>query len=179
MKVEQTKVTKLRLTEIEGLDPVSVIIEDLGPRQGKVVIDCYGQAWSAYWGGIGDNSVAEFVNRCNNPYLIGYFAPSLRSTKPDYDNIDKWFKTEILQLRKDRDIDTDEARELWDDVELWCENDEQFLQSERGSQMAHKIVGDDWWHSIPEAVNHDYTYLDRIVTALKEAVSTLIVDKAA
>jgi len=42
MKIESTQVTKLVLTELVRLDPICVIVEDLGKSQGKITITCYG-----------------------------------------------------------------------------------------------------------------------------------------
>jgi hypothetical protein len=53
MKIETSKVTKIRITDLIDsefkLDPITVILEDLGPSKGKILIECYGQSWAAYW----------------------------------------------------------------------------------------------------------------------------------
>lgn len=41
MKISVSQVTKLTLTELDRLYPVTVILEDMGPRQGKIIIECY------------------------------------------------------------------------------------------------------------------------------------------
>ncbi len=52
MKIETSTVTKLTITEVARLDPITVILEDIEPRKGKIIIECYGKSWSSYWGGL-------------------------------------------------------------------------------------------------------------------------------
>jgi len=41
MNVEISTVTKLLITGAEGLDPISVYLEDLSPCKGKITVSCY------------------------------------------------------------------------------------------------------------------------------------------
>ena len=178
MKIQTTQVTKYKLTELEALDPVSVICEDLGPRQGKIIIECFGESWSAYWGGMGQRNIVEFFCSCNEHYLAKNLS-SIDSSVPDYDNLDQWLKSSIIKGRRDREFEKSEARELFDEVSLWCENDERFLHSETGHRLCVKVIGDEWWYCIPTKPNHEYEYLCRIINAVKDALKTTIQDKAA
>lgn len=36
MKVEQSKITKLYLKDLDNLDPITVYLEDIEPRKGKI-----------------------------------------------------------------------------------------------------------------------------------------------
>ena len=65
-KMKNTQV--LRIEEIEALDPVTVILQDNGGT-GKVIIECYGEAWSTYFGGIGKQTLNEFLSKCDSCYL--------------------------------------------------------------------------------------------------------------
>jgi len=174
MKINKAKVIKLHITDImesHRLDPITVILEDIGPRQGKIIIECYGQSWSAYWGGMGDNTISEFFCSCDNGYLIGNLAPSLRPTVDDYDNLDKWLKSGIISSRRNHEMSAGDAKDTWDDVELLCVNDESFLHSSDGARLAEHIIGDEWWYTIPQTENPKYEYLSRIVSTVKEALS--------
>lgn len=71
MHITESKVTKLVLTDLDRLDPVTVILEDLGKTQGKVTIDCYGKAWTNYWGSMGDGGIAVFMNGADTSYIAG------------------------------------------------------------------------------------------------------------
>lgn len=56
------------------LDPITVVLNDVGPGAGMLIIECYGVAWSAYWGGMGDSKIDEFLRSCNPGYIVGKMA---------------------------------------------------------------------------------------------------------
>ena len=173
MKIEANKITKVKITGVENYDSIIVILDDIAPRQGRIFIEHCGDAWSSYWGGMGAGSISEFFIKCGNDDLIGNLSPALRDTVDDCENLDTWFKKEILKMRKEEDIPEGKARDLWDDVEIWCENSKEFLHSERGQRMAATIIGEEWWYSVPQKKNYEYTYLDGIVTAVKSGLKKL------
>lgn len=68
----ETKTLSVEAFEIAastGLDPIRVILHDLGPYQGRIIVECYGRAWSAYWAATGEDRVAQFVLRVDYDYL--------------------------------------------------------------------------------------------------------------
>ena len=70
MKIEPTTITEaLRITELDGLDPITVIFQDTAPEQGRIWVECYGNAWASWWGSMGTRSVREFVAGCDPGYL--------------------------------------------------------------------------------------------------------------
>ena len=141
MKIETTQVTKLRLTEIDGLDPVSVFLENVGKEQGKLTVECYGKAWSCYWGAMGCD-INEFINSANVGYITGKLS-NIQRNVIDYDKI---------------------AEECGIDDEL-CESNLLFYR-----EQVNDRYGYDWQFNLPETENHEYTYLRKIVVAVKEAV---------
>jgi hypothetical protein len=160
VKVESSTVKKLKITEIESLDTITVILEDIGPRQGKIIIECYSESWASYWGGMGDRTIAEFFCSCGNDYLIGNLS-STKSTVIDDDAIEEAAKKIILRLRRDGEIDSVEAREMFDEVDGYgpdIANDYKLL---------HRVYGDEWWYALPHKMNHEYEYLERICNAVK------------
>lgn len=71
------KITPLQLTAYEitpppsyRLDPIRVTLHDVSPGHGRIIIECYGKAWSSYWGGMGDLSIKDFFCSCGSDYLI-------------------------------------------------------------------------------------------------------------
>lgn len=170
MNTETSTVTKLRLTDLMSpsphcLDPVTVILEDDKPGKGKIIIECYGESWSSYWGGMGKKHVAEFFCRCDDHYIAKNLS-SLSGGIPDYEKLADVARAQVIQLRRHDDLGHDEARDLFDR----CGN----LGSDKDSlnQTAmHEIFGDDWWHSIPEKTNPDYAYLCRIIGAVREGLN--------
>ncbi len=152
MKIETSQVTKLRLSELDRLDPVSVIVEDLRKGQGKITIECFGKAWSTYWGGMGDQTITEFFCDSNEHYI----ANKLSSIDSEVYDIDK--------IREDAEKN---GIECWRD-DPW--NDHDFLANMYGSDMS------EWHYSLPKMANYEYQYLCRIIKAVQAAFAELSLD---
>lgn len=60
----------LRVTDAPGLDPISVFIRDTGPSAGQIIIECYGRSWTAFWGSMGNNTVADFFEKSEVDYIV-------------------------------------------------------------------------------------------------------------
>jgi len=146
MDVKKSNITKLLLTNIEALDPVSVFLEDFGPRQGKIIIECYGKSWSSYWGGMGDRTIAEFFCSCDEHYI----AKNLSSINSEIYDIDK--------IREDAE---EKGIECWRD-DPW--NDYEFLEEMYGPDPVS------WGDSLPKTSNPDYEYLCRIINAVQAGI---------
>lgn len=72
MQVETSTVTKLLITGAEGLDPISVYLEDFEPCKGKITVSCYDKTWHAYWGGMWDGlTIGQFFCKLHDAYIIG------------------------------------------------------------------------------------------------------------
>ena len=69
MKIKQgIKVDCFIIKDVQALDPVTVILKDDNSK-GKVIIECYGESWSTYFGGIGNKSLLDFVSGLDSGYL--------------------------------------------------------------------------------------------------------------
>lgn len=123
------------------LDPVTMILEDIGPGKGKLFIDCYGKAWTAYWGGMGSHTIAQFINTSDVDYLANKLT-NVPNRITDYEEISR---------KIGHDVDRDTLAYFHEQIE---EN-----------------YGPDWCMDLPQTTHPDYTYLCRIVTAVKDAVS--------
>lgn len=169
MKIKTSAVTKLKLSDLKGLDPVTVFAEDLGPNQGKILIECYGQSWSAYWGGMGCKSVAQFFCSCSADYLAERFG-FRNAYATDFENLQDNLKKHVIQLRKTQETSKHQARHYWDDITTLV--DQHSLES--NDDLLHTIIGDEWWHGIPEHCTneHEYNYLCRIINAVQHALKT-------
>lgn len=162
MKITKSSVVKIKIEEIEGLDSINVFLEDLGPRRGKITIDCYGKAWSAYWGGMGDRTISQFFCSCDEHYLAKNLS-NINSEIDDYENLTIETKKEIIKKRKAHEVDIETAREWFDDAEtIDHDNIDQGLLQD--------VFGDEWWYCIPTKSNPDYEYLCRIIKTVKEAI---------
>jgi hypothetical protein len=80
MRVESvsTEVQALRIFDAPKLDPVFVVLHDAGAGCGRLVIECYGRAWSAWWGAMGDRRLRQFITDCGADYLVARLAPGDR-----------------------------------------------------------------------------------------------------
>lgn len=150
MKIETTKVTKIKLTDINRLDPIHIFLEDIAKGSGRITISCYGKAWVSYWGAIGDQTISEFFCGCNEEYLTEKLAPLLESTIHDIDKI-----------RTDAEK---KGVECWRD-DPW--NDYEFMAKMYGSDMY------EWSGCIPEITNHEYSYLCRIIKAVQDGLNNI------
>jgi len=164
MKVTTSIATKIVITEADHLDPVTVFIEDYEPGKGKIVIECYGQSWSAYWGGMSGCSVSEFFCSCDEHYLAGCLSPRTSATVFKSEDLRDHAKAEVIRLRRQREVELVEARTLYEDADL-------YLDEVCGNEnLLQKIYGDDWYRFLPESPNPDYAYLCRIINAVKTAL---------
>jgi hypothetical protein len=72
MRIEQVNTLKaFRLYDAPLLDPIFIVIHDMGAGSGRLVIECYGDVWSGYWGAMGDNTVEQFLLSCSADYIAG------------------------------------------------------------------------------------------------------------
>jgi hypothetical protein len=53
-----------------NLDPIQVVWRNYAPCQGSVTITCWGCAWTAYFGGMGAETIEEFFADADTPYLV-------------------------------------------------------------------------------------------------------------
>lgn len=71
------KITHFTIPAAGRLDPIEVFTYDMGQGKGKLLIECFGLAWSCYWGAMRggfppnerDLTVLEFVGKATPSYL--------------------------------------------------------------------------------------------------------------
>lgn len=151
MKITKQKITKLLLTELQGLDPVKVFIENTAPGQGQITITCYGKAWTFFWGAMGDMTLEEFFCSAN----VHYIANKLSEEDPEIVDVDKMREQ---AARRGIECHRDDP-----------ENDYEFLSEMYGPDMM------DWHDSMPKTENHKYRYICRIIEAVKQALNEMAV----
>jgi len=83
MKIRSSQITKITFSEIKGLDPVDVILEDFSEGNGRIIISCYGESWSYHWGSMG-STVSEFFCSTNNQYLVSKMLGNRTDTDHEY-----------------------------------------------------------------------------------------------
>lgn len=69
--IDLGQVREIRIPARNNLDPISVFVQDQAAGRGRIVVTCYGNAWQAFWGAMGDRTVMEFVAQCDADYVAG------------------------------------------------------------------------------------------------------------
>jgi len=208
MNIERTQVTKLVITGAEALDPITVILEDLGSRthkregepdhisrQGKVIIECYGESWSGYWGGMGNRTVAQFITDESVEYVVGCLARGSVIDRQVFcgQTLEDAVRRIIVACRRGRESwryecghidDKDEARRLYDEAENLRHFDtaEGLMHSRDASDLLTVLFGDEWHYAVSDHafVTHPKRlYLARIVKAVQDGLSQADVGVAA
>lgn len=65
------QVREIRIPARNKLDPISVFVQDQAAGRGRIIVTCYGNAWQAFWGAMGERTVMEFVAQCDADYVAG------------------------------------------------------------------------------------------------------------
>lgn len=69
------------LYEADRLDPITVILHDFRQGMGRLILECYGSAWSATWGAIGARTLRDFLVSCDPQYVANAMASATRMSK--------------------------------------------------------------------------------------------------
>ena len=122
MKVVESKVKSYKITELESLDPITIMVEDFDEGSAEVTIKIYGESWTAYWGSMGGN-VKEFFTRTNVQYLANCFERGIRADSDVKDTcamqatFRKKMREYILSERREGYILKEDARKAWDEID--------------------------------------------------------------
>lgn len=171
MNVVETSVRKITVTGAPSLDPIAVILEDWEPGRGQITISCYGKSWTAYWGGMGERAIAQFFVSCDEHYLAGNLS-GIPHEVFDPEHLKESLKRELLADRRKMNISGGFARERFNAInELDIPETEAQLWAI--SRDMERLIGEEWWYSIPKKMNPDYDYLCRIIRAVQEALRTM------
>ena len=147
MVVKSVNVTTVEkwLIKADGLDPISLYVEDKSPSQAKITIEVFGDAWSYYWGAMGDRGWKDFILSADNEYLVRKFIPMDRRTE-----------TDLERIKREADLPS------------WIEhiNDIRLVEDR---MVDH--YGDDWYMGLPTRNTSETNNLYRILDAIKESLA--------
>lgn len=71
MRIEPQTAKVIRIYEVPKLDPIFVVLQDISHGVGRMLIECYGDAWSGYWGATGERTIEQFILSCSAEYIAG------------------------------------------------------------------------------------------------------------
>lgn len=195
MKVEKSEVTKITIKDVDGLDPVSLLIEEFDRGQAKVMIECYGESWSSYWGSMGGDAV-DFFTRTNVEYLVNCFERGIRQDTDELDtiamgkNFIKEVRALVIEKRYEQYITKETARTIYDECVRLADNLDDIAPEHPYDNWKLDISiwnSEDEWRDVfydnedftdwminhcPEIyiTNGKYEYLHRIVTVVKDVI---------
>ena len=168
MKVSETQITKVLITDaLPNLDPVTVLLEEMPIYRGKMIVECYGQSWSAYWGNMGC-TLRQFIQQASVDYLAGCLArPELRRDIYSPEAMEANLKREVLRLRRAQELSKSEAYDMMYEIETMDLERPFYVQS----NLLNVLLGDDWQCALPEKRNPEFEYIERVVTAVKAGLA--------
>lgn len=184
MKIEAATVTQLTISEVPRLDPIRVTLTNYELGKGRITIECYSKAWSAYWGAMSDRTVEQFFMDCTNDYLIGNLSVGLFSTRNSGEALERDAKRVIRHRRKGigewkwHRLSNDEAEELMNRVHVLSDCDgESAMWAQSG--LLTEIYGEEWRHlAQSEESNPEWNYLERICDVVREGLKEYIASTA-
>lgn len=171
MKWTESTAVKLVITQIKNVDPVTVFLENYGGGRGKLTIETFGEAWSSYWGAMGDGRTLEqFILKCDNHYLSKNLATLAALSESDYDGFLLNAKRHVIWERQTGAIDKASARDKWNLIGDVVPEKDYFHQDSNWGTLA-TIAGDDWWDEIPKKDSAVYEQLCIILDAIKACLT--------
>lgn len=168
MQIEGINGRILRFSDVPCLDPITVILQDFEPGRGKIIIECFGEAWSAYWGGMGTVCIDDFILREDVHYLAKNLAGTMECEIADHEAITRGLRAKILRMRRDSELDAKQAREYFNEADQIESVD--VLAYWSGAEV---VLGEEWWRNIPTRTNPTYQHLCRIIETVKEGLASL------
>lgn len=167
MNISKELITKVMIEDAQGVpDTIELFMQDLGPKKGSITVRYAGSTWSTSWGAMTKPTVMAFVASCSEDYLIGCLCPMSEMVE-DLVKMKVISIREVLRLRRRNDLTAHVARELYERATL--------MSSPHSSpDLMCSVWGDEWWHQIPVVDNPGYRRMERVMTAIREALRQLI-----
>ena len=170
MKWTESKVTKLFITQVPKIDPISVFLENFGNGQGKLTIEVFGEAWSNYWPSMGDGwTIEKFILKTDNHYLSKKLATLAALSVPDYEGFILEAKKRCISERREQLTSKDEARRIWSNIDN-IEPEKHYFDQESNYENLREVAGDEWYDSIPTIDSPLYNQLCLILDAIKQCL---------
>lgn len=104
------------------LDPITVMIQDIAPGQGRITITCYDQSWTSSWGAMGaDRTVRRFFIAVDSGYLVSCLQSG--TSRPDDEDQrqgqDAYMHRIVLAVQEALRQDPTEGRNSYSDGPVW------------------------------------------------------------
>lgn len=106
MKVQNINSHAIVVADVKGLDPIMVVFVDYANGSGRIVVQCYGEAWTAWWGAMGAHAgnVQAFIAAVEADYLANSLVGTRRNfTQGEHMYLERIAQVIIGALRKSND----------------------------------------------------------------------------
>ena len=135
-----TTVTGFDITDVKGLDRITVYYENFEKGQGIITIVCYGKSWTSFWGSMGTD-ILDFFTSCDEHYLAKNLS-SIEASIVDYELI------------------SDKVGEEVNEQTVWVHSED--LENIYGTEW--------FLNGLPTIRNPDYEYLCKIIKTVQECI---------
>lgn len=98
MKVSTKKIEKITITDVDGLDAIGVYLEDFGEGRGRLVIECFGKAWSNYWPAMWASLVDFIIGASSVDYIANKLKGDVNQREIDESELPKSMSDEDIDL---------------------------------------------------------------------------------
>jgi len=162
MKIETTQVTEIKLTELEWLDDISIIIKDYKPGDGEITITCFKKSWTAGWGAMGGQTVSQFFRSCDNGYLIS----NLSATPSTMPAEGVALRNGLMKTLETLELGQFKVPDAVGRIARICDfgDDRELMEA---------MFGPDWPRYAPHISNPEYGHMERICDAVKEGLQQM------
>lgn len=169
IKVRTSQVQKMVITGCQGIDAVSVYLEDQGKRfsetsyAGKLTLTADSIACTYFWSHMG-SPLSEFLQSADTAYLLGKLMQGRSIKEVDPCALEGHLREEIIAMRRDMSITKDQARELYDRAGGVMSVDED-------PELFTEVLGNDWCMSdLPKRMTHNAETVSLAIDAMKRVL---------
>lgn len=112
--IEKSKVECYKIRHPKtGMYWADITIDTPGEKRGRIMIASDYGDWQYYWGSVG-GGFKDFLCHINIGYVAGKFGADRHFDKL---TTIKSMKKQVIDLRRDNDINSETARNIWQDIE--------------------------------------------------------------
>lgn len=87
------------ISDVEKLDPINVYWHEIGPYSGRIIVECYGKAWSSFWGAM-SRPLIDFVRGLDAGYLASCLMAGRKHTAKERQYLLQVSEAVILAVRR-------------------------------------------------------------------------------
>lgn len=125
MLITYTATKTFRISDVKGLDPITVYLDDHEPGRGTLTVRCFDEAWTCYWGAMGPGwNLARFIGSMDTEYIADNLVRGSRRPKrmPYVLRIAEAVKAAIAMGAAVPAAQVDVAREALSSISLCSQN---------------------------------------------------------